>query len=415
MSRVWAMFSDRTASTVVMDEIAAAEDTDLKLVSVGIDNLQVKNSSEKAIRAAFKVLKRDKSDGIGKGYSYEFSDLETVIHSSASLAFALKLVQKVKNIPFSLAATGVILDSSPVSPVERVDNINEKIIGAFRKLEPGDRIYFPGENLSEISEENRKTANEKGIVLQPVKTVEDAVCKVLDRDTGVSQNNVPGNQGSAIALFLLASVFFLILTSLFLIPGDYLKILNIEDKPADTNIKKPVNDIRPAPATDIKKPVNDVSPLTAKIITDHKHSPAVEKVRQLRFRIDISGQDTRITSALADNIAVILGKQDFIINNENYDGIISGNVSLTGREEIPLQPYAPLSAIVVRMNLVLDSMEIRMKNGDIHEMGMFSVPIEVTKDQENSIFSDGSKMLAEKIDNMHNISELLGIKNNNSE
>ncbi len=209
---VWAVFANGSASQVVMIEIESDEKPGPPVLQpVGIVNLEVKTSAKKAIFSAYNALRSlARVDNGGHGFTYEFSESVQVVEASASLAFALKFVHLLEKIPFSIAATGIVPDSSPGARVKRVININEKLGAAAEKLSAGEMIFFPAGNLEELTEETKSAANEKGVILQPVETVAEAVSKLLaaggseaGAEAPVSPGRTPGRRWPFI-FFLLA-------------------------------------------------------------------------------------------------------------------------------------------------------------------------------------------------------------------
>lgn len=355
MANVWAIFSDSTASLVIMKKIVLDETSDLVLKSVGIDNPQVRTSGEKAITGAYNVLRDlNRIKNGNHGFSYEFREIAPVIHSSASLAFALKLVQKIEKISFSIAATGIVLDSSQQSPVERIDNINEKIRAAGDVLMSGDVIFFPAKNRVEITLETENAVKNKGIILQPVSTVENAVKTVLALNQRRIQD--PLNKDPLINEFsstkshrpLLISALFVCLLSFLWFFGKniYITINN------HLNVaQKTYSDIHYKPSSsewEAKNPHPAITPIPRNTTESNKKTvftPTPKQNRPLRLKLMLTGKNKKVVSAVNDAMAVKLQKLGMFINNKEYDGIIKGIVRLTGREDIPLQPYASSSGL----------------------------------------------------------------------
>jgi len=152
MGKVWALFTDQTACEIKLNKMDVDQTDDLTLKPVAINDMRTKNSAEKAMLSAFSILKKiHKINNNPYCFTYEFKSTSTVLDSSASLAFGLGLVNKFKRFTFSIAATGIIDESSPTATVKPVNEIETKLLAAASVLGSGDVILYPHKNHSEIS------------------------------------------------------------------------------------------------------------------------------------------------------------------------------------------------------------------------------------------------------------------------
>jgi len=177
--KVWALFSDKTAAWIDMQPVSSEKR--LYLEEIGISN-RVWQAAQKAMNAAYTILEDfGLLEGSNCGFICSFSRNDPVIKESASLAFSLKLVHKIleDKISISTAATAAVTSTNPEMPLDFVNNINEKIIAALEVLDSGGAVFFPAQNQADIRDEVRKEAENKGIELQSVNTVKDAVKAVL--------------------------------------------------------------------------------------------------------------------------------------------------------------------------------------------------------------------------------------------
>lgn len=100
---------------------------------------------------------------------------------SGGLAFSLKFAQKIfqkttdKELNFSVAATGIVDLPTKEAQVKRVTGINEKFKAAINCLNAGDKLFYPAENEIDIDLSLKGKLTEKGIILHPVSTVEQAI------------------------------------------------------------------------------------------------------------------------------------------------------------------------------------------------------------------------------------------------
>ena len=182
MGRVCALFSDNSAREVVMTRVETDENDGLYLENSGIHNLDVVTSAEKAIRSACNVLISQKVLADRKlGFCYEFEENSQVINTSASLAFALKFADKIEAFPFSVAATGVVSESSGTGEIGQVGSLNENLDAALRKLQKGDLFLYPSKNEGSIRPRLLAEAEEAGVGLVAVRTVQEAIFEIRKR------------------------------------------------------------------------------------------------------------------------------------------------------------------------------------------------------------------------------------------
>jgi len=131
---------------------------------------------------------KDKTTLIPRGANYflvidlKDDDIKrNVSGKSGGLAFSLKFAQKIfqrttgRELNFSVAATGIVDVPTKNAQVKRVEGINEKFKAALNCLNAGDKLFYPAENDIDIDLSLKNNLTEKGIVLHPVSTVEQAI------------------------------------------------------------------------------------------------------------------------------------------------------------------------------------------------------------------------------------------------
>ncbi|MCP4695203.1 MAG: hypothetical protein GY859_44655, partial [Desulfobacterales bacterium] len=304
---------------------------------------------------------------------------------------------------------------------------------AVEKLSPGEIVFFPEENLKDLASRTELTAHAKGVILQPVKTVEEAINKLLAAASIIEE---PANSATAPAieppvrkktpwrpLLFSLCIIAAALAAYHLFksentpppsPGaiESSKLVSppppnptarerakpaapartgpMESEPkehaagpgAETNqVSTPPREPgpnaaasstpvspersergaleRPEPAspsaqipisTEPIKTAHKITP-DAKISPNHIKKPAPEKPparsnRPLHVKIALKGSDDLALAAVSEAIASELEDLGYIIDDQDYDGVISAAVSLTGGEEIPLRPHAGDSEIL---------------------------------------------------------------------
>ena len=341
MGKIWALFTDKTATEVVLNKISSDNTEKLSVTSVSIHDPKTKSSAEKALRASFAAMLASKQldHKINYSFSYEFKGLAPYIDSSASLAFALGLVVKIHAIPFSIAATGVIEESSQSATVERVDKIDNKILAAIDVLQSGDMVFYPQKNHKEIPQDTIEIAQKNNIILIPVDTIIDAVKKLLkNKKVKVQSKKITSGSGKAkrnILLFLGFGIFLILCSPLIL----YLS-------PHHENRKKEILPIAPP------KKIHPIEKIQ------------IIKPKKIRIKFSLTGNDKNVTERFQNKLSYLFQNNGFIINQANYDGIISGRVILTEIQRVQLRPYAPPDAVLVRYQLSLKNLTFTSTSGD---------------------------------------------------
>jgi len=203
MSDVYAMFSDQTACRVLIREMVSDNAQGLVTRAVGEIGSEVMDSADKAIRAAYDALKTEGRIHNGNYvFYYQFDGNITPAGASASLAFALKTVQKIEEIPFNMAATGIVTHSEGDAPVKKIKHLDNKIKGLLDagRMKGGDMIFVPQENERHIAPEIKAEADRQGVMIIPITSVADAVKKAVmfkeARSGGSFDSRITGNSGS---------------------------------------------------------------------------------------------------------------------------------------------------------------------------------------------------------------------------
>lgn len=194
-----ALFEDGSASRLIFASFETTPlDDPVRLAFPDIEDAQVRNSARNSCLAAYHLLNRQgylqRRDRFF--YSCQFADpkMNLMIQgSSAGLAFGLKLAQEAyrlrtgRSLAHSIAATGVVSDSSEEASVESVRGISAKLEAAVAVLAAGDQVFYPAANQPELSAALRAQAAHKGIQLVPVSSMAQAL-EVLFSSTGEGRN-----------------------------------------------------------------------------------------------------------------------------------------------------------------------------------------------------------------------------------
>ena len=104
-----------------------------------------------------------------------------VMGESGGLAFAIALAKRVLNQdPGPVAATGEVKSGHGGGPVGPVKGIKAKMEAAGRLVPEKGWVFYPKENDREIPDELRTTLEGKGLRLQPVSSVAEALGLLFD-------------------------------------------------------------------------------------------------------------------------------------------------------------------------------------------------------------------------------------------
>jgi hypothetical protein len=386
MGKVWALFTDNSACEIKIRKLDAGQKESPKFIPVCIDDMRARVSAEKALRSAFFVLMTNNRLYKKQKYSfsYEFTGTNNYIDSSTSLAFALGLVMKSHTFPFSIAATGVIEESSQTATVKRVDKIENKMLAAISVLKPGDIIFYPQqENNDEISQTIIEKAHLNKIKLQPVTTVKDAVSLIFKYNNEKLYFKTSGCSLRKITYVLLISLLLAFIL-LFLSPF----ILNLDHNQQDTKNYQP----------QLKKKLVTNNPVNEEIKNEPvQQENIIHKKRKIRIKFSLKGNHQKTVLDVQRLLSNFFQNNGFIINNRQYDGVVSGNINLTEIKEKPLRPYAPPDAIIVQYRLSIQNLTFSSNKGDT--LFITSVPywIEVMKSQQDILKNLSIKKLYQQI------------------
>lgn len=216
----WALFEDGSASPIVYGFFAPDPDGEpVRLTFPDIHDLEVRISVNNGCLSAYHNLSAQEHILAGDRFvlSCQFADARTGIKAqggSAGLAFCLHFAREVladrpDRIPdFSIAATGVVSDSTGEARVRGVRGIQTKLDIALNRLQEGDWVFFPTENEPEVGQPIREKASRKGIELIPVTTVEQAIGKLLATDEPATEPPPPKHAPlrSLLVLFLIVGI-----------------------------------------------------------------------------------------------------------------------------------------------------------------------------------------------------------------
>ena len=191
--KVLAAFTDKSISEVLMEFYDPDPREPIKVLFYGDEcSTDVVSSAKAGCPSAYNILKDMKILDYGESLCVGFGFREAVdtythtVGKSAGLAFLLKFVgeilewKKQLNSTFTVMATGYVSDYTRNAHINAVRSIQKKVLGAIDVLNQDDMIFYPLENDNEIPAELRKKANDKGIKLISVSTVQEAVKKLYD-------------------------------------------------------------------------------------------------------------------------------------------------------------------------------------------------------------------------------------------
>jgi hypothetical protein len=191
MSKFWGMFEDGDSAEVLIYSLGIEKGEQFNLTCASDMIMEkARDGAASAIRACYNALSRRELVTENKLFCYQFSELKAnVTQASASLAFGLRFVDFVVQIPFNVAATGGISDGTSFAAVRGINGINKKIKGIVGKLKKGDVIFYPDDNRPSDQADRRPDdcldpkleadAEAKGIKMIPVSTMDEAVEELL--------------------------------------------------------------------------------------------------------------------------------------------------------------------------------------------------------------------------------------------
>ncbi len=393
MGRVWAVFSDNSAREIVMTRVGPDENGRLCLEHSGIHNLDVVTSAEKAIRSACNVLISQKVLADRKlGFCYEFEENSQVIKTSASLAFALKFVDKIEAFPFSVAATGVVSESSGTGEIGQVGSLNEKLDAALRKLEKGDLFFYPLKNEGSIRPRLLAEAEEAGVDLVAVRTVQEAIFEIRKRcrakkfpAPGATKTTNARHGVLVAALVVLAVVGVLFKAGI--VPFDF-----SPEKRVHPPAQAPQKPEGPAQVHSVGLSKNSTTPMEkkAKDFLENEHSSidkksqdaatdakmGPRKVATKKVGLNFQGEDPEAVGAVKELFETWLRQKGYEIDAKDHDIEISGAVRLEQERTQPRMPYANQSLTLVERDFFLDQVRFSPENGAPVTIGDFASILE---------------------------------------
>jgi hypothetical protein len=222
----YSLFDDKTASRIVYSFYDPDPGKRVKIdFPPGLSDSQVRNSADEGVVCAYQVLRRLGYIGEREDYYLRcrFADTEVnfkALGDSAGLGFSLKFAQEVyrektgQPLNFSIAATGVIDEQG--CKVGWIKGINSKLEAAVNCLKKEDQIFYPSDNEEEIDPDIKAQAKQRGILLIPVSTVEEATKKLLPEKVPVVSEKTPIQEKRAFRFSIAIAIFIL-----FLLTGLY--------------------------------------------------------------------------------------------------------------------------------------------------------------------------------------------------
>ena len=224
---IYALFDDRTSSRIVYSFYDPDPGNRVKIdFPPSLSDGQIRNSADEGIVCAYQILRRLGYIDEREDYYLRCRFANTEINfkalgESAGLGFSLKFAQEVyrektgQSISYSVAATGVIDEKG--CKVGRIKGINPKLEAAINCLQKGDQVFYPSDNEEEIDPDKRAHAEQRGIELIPVSTVEEAIKKLFPEKVPVVPGKTP-IQGKRALRFIIATAIII----LFLLTGLYI-------------------------------------------------------------------------------------------------------------------------------------------------------------------------------------------------
>ncbi len=388
IGRVLALFTDGTVCEVIMGTFATGKtDSDpLHIYDIGFTN-EVKYGVKNALFATRQALIHSRYMNARETSCFvcQFDGNVNVMQQSASLAFAVKMVQKILKIPFDIAATGVVSNALPDTPVQPVDNIDEKIQAAVKELRSGSLVLIPEENQGNLSSETYAELNNKKIYLESVHSISDTVSKIV---------LFSEKKGFSVKRKAPSSPFFHALSRLF-------------SKGNGT-----FNNIRSTHHKITQQLAEKITP-TEKILYTSIFFIALtffpgfsynQSKNHMNLQINLQGNDP----VLIDEIEHTLKKRykaNSISSTEinNHNGTLIGWVSSRIANEIPLTYHPTSSQIVIQMESRMEALKILSLNGEIVNLGDYSAVIETTKDKIDELPELLSRTLVEQLFSAVNI------------
>ena len=355
------------------------------------------------------------------GIIFAFEGNDSVTGSSASLAFALKMVYKVKEytedapIPFSIAATGIVDGINKEAHIIKVDYMNQKIEAALKTLNTGDIIFFPIDNVPEILQKNIERCHQRGIKLQAVSTISDAVHKLLEYSSDNKKThkinkteNLKKNRkvkwiSFVLCAVLMALLFFLInneinsnypsqkinpskITQKLDNPDKNVSTLNelkkerpiikekpfitkekiIKKEPLDINEREVINEV-PLIKTDQSKQ----KPIKIKRTKTIKNFP--------RIKVSLAATDQSLNKMIRTYLESLFQRNGFVIDNSKFNAELTGKVSIYNKQEYQLDPYSGPSETVVQKDIVIQNLSIQLDHTERSVIKEFVYTIETMK------------------------------------
>jgi len=222
----YALFDDRTSSRIVYSFFDPDPGNRVKIdFPPGLSDGQVRNSADEGVVCAYQILRRLGYIGEREDYYLRcrFADTEVnfkALGDSAGLAFSIKFAQEVyrvktgQHLNFSVAATGVIEEKG--CNVGWIKGINRKLEAAINCLKKEDQIFYPSDNEEEIDLDIKAQAEQRGIELIPVSTLEETIKKLVPEKVSAIQKKTPIQKKR-----VFQSTIAVAITILFLLTGLY--------------------------------------------------------------------------------------------------------------------------------------------------------------------------------------------------
>ena len=138
-----------------------------------------KDSARRAALAVYDVVHQQGSGSEPVVVGFDLQGLpggRAVTGESGGLAFAIALAKRLLGKdPGPVAATGEVISGHGGGPVGPVQGIEAKLKAAARLVPEKASVFYPEKNDRDISEALRCSLKEKGLKLQPVSSVAEAL------------------------------------------------------------------------------------------------------------------------------------------------------------------------------------------------------------------------------------------------
>lgn len=180
-SKTWMLFESGNGVSVDLSLYSPSKDKARLIDAYVVTECEgdFTGSARRAAEAVYNVVRQHGSmlDPVVVGYDLQgLPGGRPVTGESGGLAFAIALAKQVlEQDPGPVAATGEVKSGHGGGPVGAVKGIVAKLEAAGRLMPENGFVFYPKENDSDIQEGLRRSLTDKGLRLQPVSSVAEAL------------------------------------------------------------------------------------------------------------------------------------------------------------------------------------------------------------------------------------------------